>query len=241
MRYVLEGSAQKSGTRVRVDAQLLLTPGNGRSSLGGSVRRPMETDLHHDAGRGRHSPCPGFTSRIDRGGKRAASRGRTRKIRTPKNSPCNARPPIFALGPYRGKCCQLMPFASRPCRSTTAMFAALVILAQRLAARVYNLQSVDPQADGLRADELMSRARAVDSNNYLAHYARSFLLAPQRRRRRLQKPSGLSLSIPSFLPAYLSLWTANWTAGRTEKAIEYADAAFAAQSPRLPCLCISQR
>ena len=103
---------------------------------------------------------------------------------------------------------------------------ALVILAQRLAARVYNLQSVDPQADGLRADELTSRALAVDFSNYLAHYARSFLLAPQRPEEAIAEAQRALALNPSFLPAYLSLWTANWTAGRTEKAIEYADAAL---------------
>jgi adenylate cyclase len=103
---------------------------------------------------------------------------------------------------------------------------ALVILALRRLALVRNLQSVDPQADRVRADELVSRALAVDSNNYLAHYARSFFLAPQRPDEAIVEAERTLALNPSFVPAYISLWIANWTAGRTEKADEYADAAL---------------
>ena len=103
---------------------------------------------------------------------------------------------------------------------------ALVILALRHLELVYNMRSVDPQAERLRADELISRALSVDSNNYLAHFARSFFLAPQRPDEAiLEAERALALN-PSFIPAYISLWIANWTPGRTEKADEYPDAAL---------------
>ena len=94
---------------------------------------------------------------------------------------------------------------------------ALVILALRLVVRVFNLQSVYPQADGVRADELISRALAVDSNNYLDHYVRSVFLAAI-----VEAERALALN-PSFVPAYLSLWIAssgrcaNWAAGRQKR------------------------
>ena len=103
---------------------------------------------------------------------------------------------------------------------------ALSILALRLAVRVYIQQSVDPQADRVRADALISRALAVDSNNYLAHYVRSFFLAQQRPEEAIVEAERALALNPSFLPAYIPLWIANWTAGRTEKADEYADAAL---------------
>ncbi len=105
---------------------------------------------------------------------------------------------------------------------------ALVILALRLIVRVYNLQSADPQADRLRADELISRALAVDSNNYLAHHARSWflVLGPQRPEEAIVEADRALALNPSFVSAYVPLWIANWTAGRTEKADEYADAAL---------------
>ena len=91
---------------------------------------------------------------------------------------------------------------------------------------MYNWQSADPQADRLGADELISRALAIDSNNYFAHYARSLFLAPQRPDEAIVEAERALALNPSFLPAYISLWIANWTAGRTEKADEYLDAAL---------------
>jgi adenylate cyclase len=101
-----------------------------------------------------------------------------------------------------------------------------VILALRLVVRMSTLQSVDSQADGIKADELISRALAVDSNNYLAHYARSFFLASQRPEEAIVEAERALALNPSFVAAYVSLWIANWTAGRTEKADENADAAL---------------
>ena len=64
------------------------------------------------------------------------------------------------------------------------------------------------------------------SNNYLAHYARSFFLATQRPEEAIVEAERALALNPSFVPAYIPLWIANWTAGRTEKADEYADAAL---------------
>ena len=91
---------------------------------------------------------------------------------------------------------------------------------------MYNWQSIDPQADRLAADDLISRALAIDSNNYFAHYARSLFLAPQRPDEAIVEAERALALNPSFLPAYISLWVANWTAGRTEKADQYLDAAL---------------
>ena len=73
---------------------------------------------------------------------------------------------------------------------------------------------------------MISRALAIDSNNYFAHYARSQFLAPQRPDEAIVEAERALALNPSFLPAYISLWIANWTAGRTEKADQYADAAL---------------
>ena len=98
--------------------------------------------------------------------------------------------PVYAL------CEQALQIDNRNVR-------ALAILALRLMVRGRNLQSVDPQADRLRADELISRALAVDSNNYLAHYARSFLLAAQRPDEAIGEAERTLALNPSFVPAYL--------------------------------------
>ena len=64
------------------------------------------------------------------------------------------------------------------------------------------------------------------SNNYLAHYARSWFLATQRPEEAIVEAERALALNPSFVSAYVPLWIANWTAGRTEKADEYADAAL---------------
>jgi adenylate cyclase len=89
-----------------------------------------------------------------------------------------------------------------------------------------NLQSDDPQTDRLKAGELISRALAVDSNNYLAHYARAFFLAEQSPEEAIAEGERVLALNPSFIPVYIPLWTANWTAGRFDKATEYAEAAL---------------
>ena len=223
VRYVLEGSAQKSGTRVRVDAQLIDAATGAH--LWADQFDADETDLL--------TMQDEVVTRLARALQVELTEAEASRVARahPENPDaeelalqCEAAYLRFGsvqreMLPAYALCEQALQIDNRNVR-------ALVILAQRLAARVYNLQSVDPQADGLRADELMSRALAVDSNNYLAHYARSFLLAPQRPEEAIAEAQRALALNPSFLPAYLSLWTANWTAGRTEKAIEYADAAL---------------
>ena len=81
---------------------------------------------------------------------------------------------------------------------------ALVILALRRLVLAYTLQSVDPQADRLRANDLISRALAIDSNNYLAHYARAFFLAAQRPEEAIAEAERALALNPSFVPAYTS-------------------------------------
>jgi adenylate cyclase len=73
---------------------------------------------------------------------------------------------------------------------------------------------------------LISRALAIDSNNYFAHYAKSSYLAAQRQDEAIVEAERTLALNPSFLPAYISLWIANWTAGRTEKADQYDDEAL---------------
>jgi adenylate cyclase len=91
---------------------------------------------------------------------------------------------------------------------------------------VYNWESGTPQADRLGANELISRALAIDPNNYFAHYAWSLFLAPQRPDEAIVEAERTLALNPSSLPAYISLWIANWTAGRTEKADQYLDEAL---------------
>jgi adenylate cyclase len=223
VRYVLEGSAQKSGTRVRVDAQLIDAVTGAH--LWADQFDADETDLltlqdeivTHLARAIQVELTTAEASRVARA------------------HPGNPDAEELALqceaaylrgGLLTKEMLQAYGLCEQALRIDKDNVRALVILALRRLGLVYNWRSVDPQADRLAADELISRALAIDSNNYFAHYARSLFLAPQRPDEAIAEAERALALNPSFLPAYISLWIANWTAGRTEKADQYPDEAL---------------
>jgi TolB-like protein len=223
VRYVLEGSAQKSGTHVRVDAQLIDAVTGAH--LWADQFDADETDLL--------TMQDEIVTRLARALQvelTAAEASRVARAH-PENPDaeelalqCEAA--YLRLGLQRKEMLPAYALCEQALRIDNRNVRALAILALRLSVQVFNLQSVDPQADRLRADELISRALAVDSNNYLAHYAKSWFLAPQRPEDAIVEAERTLALNPSFLPVYTSLWIANWAAGRLEKADEYADAAL---------------
>jgi adenylate cyclase len=223
VRYVLEGSAQKSGTHVRVDAQLIDAVTGAH--LWADQFDAAETDLL--------TMQDEIVTRLARALQvelTAAEASRVARAH-PENPDaeelalqCEAA--YLRLGLQRKEMLPAYALCEQALRIDKDNVRALAILALRLSVQVFNLQSVDPQADRLRADELISRALAVDSNNYLAHYAKSWFLAPQRPEEAIVEAERTLALNPSFLPVYTSLWIANWAAGRLEKADEYADAAL---------------
>ena len=159
MRYALEGSAQKSGTRVRVDAQLI------------------------DAGTGAHLWADQFdadqadilamqdeiVTRLARALQiELTTEEASRVARAHPENPdaeelalqCEAD--YLRIGLART---EMLP-AYRLCEQALAIDSrnvrALVILALRHLVLARNLQSDDPQTDRLKAGELISRALAVD-------------------------------------------------------------------------------
>jgi adenylate cyclase len=113
---------------------------------------------------------------------------------------------------------------------------ALVVMTMRYIVPVVESQSQDPQADIRRADELVSRALAIDPNNYLAHFARAYVLMEQTRTQDAVVEGEASLALnPSFIDAYYSLCAANNFLGRPDRALQLADKAIRL-SPRDPFL-----
>ena len=109
---------------------------------------------------------------------------------------------------------------------------ALSILAERFATRVTGMQSADRETDIRRADELASRALAVDSNSYHAHHAKARTLIGQKRAEEAIIEAERSLRLnPSFIPTYLALCQANLMSGVPEKSIEYANRAMRLSPP----------
>jgi TolB-like protein/Tfp pilus assembly protein PilF len=222
VRYALEGSAQKSGTRVRVDAQLIdATTG---AHLWADQFDADETDLLKMQDE--------IVTRLARALQielTAAEASRVARAR-PENPDaeelalqCEAA--YLRLGLLRNEMRPAYRLCEQALQIDNNNVRALVILALRLLVQARNMETADAQADLVRADELTSRALAVDSNNYLAHYARSDFLATAQRPDEAIAEAERALALnPSFLPIYLSLWIATWTSGQFEKADEYADA-----------------
>src|SRR5262249_21463306 len=115
---------------------------------------------------------------------------------------------------------------------------ALVNLSFKFINPALTVQSQDREADIRRADELVSRALAIDPNAYAAHHAKALVLLTQKRFEEAIVEGERSLALnPSFVNAYSELCLANSFLGRPQKAVEYADKAMRL-SPRDPLLYV---
>jgi len=115
---------------------------------------------------------------------------------------------------------------------------ALVNLSFKFIYRILSEQSLDREADVRLADELVSRALAVDPNVYGVHFAKAQILLGQEHFEEAIVEAERSLALnPSFVGAYSPLSLANSFLGRPQEAIEYADKAMRL-SPRDPLLYV---
>jgi adenylate cyclase len=115
---------------------------------------------------------------------------------------------------------------------------ALVNLSFKFIDRVLAVQSPDREGDVRRGDELVSRALAIDPNAYVAHHAKAMVLSAQKRFEEAILEAERSLALnPSFVNAYSDLCTASSFLGQPQKSIEYADKAIRL-SPRDPLLYV---
>jgi adenylate cyclase len=113
---------------------------------------------------------------------------------------------------------------------------ALVNLSFKFVHPVLTLQSSEREADIRRADELVSRALAIDPSAYGAHHAKALVLVAQRRFEEAAIEAERTLELnPSFVNAYGDLSLVNSFLGRPREAVEYADKAMRL-SPRDPLL-----
>jgi adenylate cyclase len=115
---------------------------------------------------------------------------------------------------------------------------ALVNLSFKFIDPVLSAQSTDREGDIRHADELVSTALAQDPNAYAAHFAKAEVLLAQKHFEEAIVEAERSLALnPSFVNAYSALCTASSFLGRPEKAVEYADKAMRL-SPRDPWLYV---
>ena len=113
---------------------------------------------------------------------------------------------------------------------------ALSLSAEMIIIPVILAQSDDPIAATRRADELVSRALAVDPNFDYAHIVKAWVLMAQNRQEEaiVEAERGLALN-PSNTQAYTALGVANLFLCRPDRSIEAVDKAIRL-SPRDPSL-----
>jgi len=115
---------------------------------------------------------------------------------------------------------------------------AMINLSFKFIDRTLTLQSLDRDADIRHADELISRSLAIDPNAFAAHMAKAEILVTQQRFEEAIVEAERSLALnPSFVSAYSALSTASSFLGRPQEAVEYTDKALRL-SPRDPLLYV---
>jgi TolB-like protein len=224
VRYVLEGSARQRGTRMRVTAQLI--DADTSAHLWADQFDADLVDLleMQDA----------IVTRLARALEIELTAVEAARITGARTTSLDAEDfalrgeAIFlAYGVYRDEAEAGFDLCERALAIDPDNVRALSILAERFATRVTMKQSIDREADTRRANELASRALAVDPNSYHAHHAKARVLLAQRRIEEAIVEAKRSLSLnPGFIPAYRNLCVAAMYLGRPSEIIEYADTAM---------------
>jgi adenylate cyclase len=233
VRYILEGSQEQGGNRVRVNAQLI------------------------DADTGAHLWADQFdadrTDLLDMQDRIATRLSRALQIRlievdaarVARTHPGDADAEQLAMR------CQAVLVGAHPgsveaqggyslCERALERdernVRALVNLSFKFTDRILSEQSPDREADVRQASELVSSALAIDPNDYGAHFAEAEILLGQQRFEEAIVEAERSLALnPSFVSAYSALSVASSFLGRPQEALDYADKAMRL-SPRDPNL-----
>jgi tetratricopeptide (TPR) repeat protein len=224
VRYVLEGSAQQAGTRVRVSAQLV--GADSGAHLWADQFDADRADLlqMQDA----------IVTRLARALEIELAAVEAARISHMRPASLDAEDMavrgeaiVLAHGVDRDEAEAGFELCERVLEIDPNNVRALSILAEKIANRVTTVQSTDRDADIRRADELASRALRSDGNSYHAHHARAQVLMAQRRPEEAIAAAQRSLKLnPGFIPAYRNLGTAHFYLGRAQEVIDYADRAI---------------
>lgn len=229
VRYVLEGSEQHSGSRVRVSTQLI----------------DVETGAHLWADRFDVDQTDLFqmqdeiVMRLARALQIELAAVETARISlTHPGSACaeelalNGEAIFLRYGPTREESEAAFDLCERAVGIDPNNVLALSILAERHAVRLTTMQSTDREADIRSGEDLASRALVNGPNSYHAHHAMARMLVAQKRAEEAMIEAERSLRLnPSFIPAYLPLCQANLMLGLPEKTIDYAHRAIRLSPP----------
>jgi TolB-like protein/Tfp pilus assembly protein PilF len=229
VRYVLAGGEHHSGSRVRVSAQLI----------------DVETGAHlwadqFDADRvDLLQMQDDIVTRLARALQIELAAVEAARISRTQGASQNAEDlalhgeAIFLrYGPSREESEAAFDLCERALKLDPSNVRALGILAEKFATRVAGMQSTDREGDIRRADELASRALAIEPSSYHAHHAKARILIGQRRAEEAMIEAERSLRLnPSFIPTYLALCQAHLISGLPQKTIEYANRAMRLSPP----------
>ena len=223
VRYILEGSAQQAGGRVRVSAQLVGADSGAHVWADQFDADRADVLQMQDA----------IVTRLARALEielavvEAARISRTRPASLEAEDMAVRGEAIFlAHGVHRHEAETGFALCERALEIDPNNVRALSVLADKFATLVNLYQTTDREADIRRADELASRALRSDANSYHAHHAKARVLIAQRRHEEAIAAAQRSLRLnPGFIPAYHNLSLANIYLGRAQEVIDYADKA----------------
>lgn len=235
VRYVLEGSEQQAGNRVRVDAQLI-DAATGAHLWADQFDADRSDLLAMQDEIVAHLSHALQLQLVEVDAARIARAHPANPDAEDLAMRCSAALASFRPGSAEyeagyGDCEQALRLDPHNVR-------ALIDYSFKFIDRVLELQSTDRAADIKQADELVSTALSLDPNAYGAHYAKAELLMVQKRFDEAIVEAERSLALnPSFVNAYGGLCLANVFLGRPEKAVAYADKAIRL-SPRDPLIYV---
>jgi len=233
VRYVLQGSEQRSGNQVRVHAQLI----------------DAETGAHlwadqFDADRADLLQMQDeIVTRLARALEiklAAVDAARVQRTRPgnldAEDLAMRCEVGIYDSVPGSKESTAALDFCDRALQIDNSNVFALTGMTFRYITPVIFAQSRDPRGDIRQADEFVSRALAIDPNSYWAHFAKAYVLMAQNRTQEAVAEGDRSLSLnPSFINAYFAICAANNFLGRPDRALDLADKAIRL-SPRDPAL-----
>jgi TolB-like protein/Tfp pilus assembly protein PilF len=237
VRYVLEGSEQRSGNRVRVNVQLISAETGAhlwadqfdadmsemlemQDEIVTRLSRTLQLQLVEiEAARVAHTR-PGNLDAEDLAMRCQATM-------------TNSKPGSSEFEGAFTLCERSLKMDPRNAR-------ALTNLSFKYIDRALTLQSSDRDADIRKGEDLVSRALAIDPNLPFAHFAKSELLSTEKKFDEAVAEAERALALdPSFVSAYHGLSTAYCFLGEPQKALGYAEKSLRL-SPRDPYLYAAQ-
>jgi TolB-like protein/DNA-binding winged helix-turn-helix (wHTH) protein/Tfp pilus assembly protein PilF len=232
VRYVVEGSVQRTGPQVRINARLIdAESGDQRWSDQFDAARAdllqTQDEIVARLGWALWGPLT------------AAEAARLKR-----KPPANPDAEDLALqcvsirlksgGPLGTKDEPGFPLCEQALAIDPNNVLALNVLATKYWSPAINGRSADPEGDLRRGDELASKALTVDPNNAWAHHYKAIILSSQGRTDEAIAEEELSISMdPSVVEANLTLGNLVRRLGQFERSLELIDKALRL-SPRDP-------